>query len=147
MSAPTLSSSALNETSHHREEKVATMQIANLYRPGLLTCGMNESVAGVAKKMLAKHVGALAVVDGATIVGVISERDVVRAVAGGADPTTLKAFQYLSASVRTAKTTDDTHEVARHMLDAGVRHLPVVGDEGVVGMVSIRDLLAVETWA
>ena len=123
------------------------MKIANVYRPGLLTCDRNESMAGVAKKLLEKRVGALAVVDGTTVVGVISERDVVRAVAGGADPTTLKAFQYLTATVKTARTTDDTDDIARQMLDAGVRHLPVTDDHGLVGMVSIRDLLAIETWA
>lgn len=123
------------------------MKIANVYRPGLLTCDQNESIAGVAKKMLDRQVGALAVIDGATVVGVISERDVVRAVAGGADPTTLRAFQYLTATVRTARTTDETDDVARQMLDEGVRHLPVTDDHGLVGMVSIRDLLAVETWA
>ena len=123
------------------------MRIANVYRPGLLTCDENESIAAVAKKMLEKQVGALAVIDSTTVVGVISERDIVRAVAGGADPTTLKAFQYMTATVRTARTTDDSEDVARQMLEEGVRHLPVADDDGLVGMVSIRDLLAVETWA
>jgi CBS domain-containing protein len=42
---------------------------------------------------------------------------------------------------------EDSAEVGAHMLDAGIRHMPVVSEGRLVGMVSMRDLLAVHTWA
>lgn len=88
----------------------------------------------------------LAVLDGNMIVGIISERDIVRAVAEHEDVRTVTSATYASRQVQTAELAEDTRDVARRMLDTGIRHLPVVQGRIVVGMISIRDLLAVETW-
>jgi signal-transduction protein with cAMP-binding, CBS, and nucleotidyltransferase domain len=101
----------------------------------------------VAQKMTAEQVGALAVVEGTRVKGIISERDITRAVAEETDPRTVTASQYATAQLGVAALNDDTHRIAQRMLDVGVRHLPVVHDHEVIGMVSMRDLLAVETWA
>lgn len=122
------------------------MDIKNVYRPGVLVCDMNDRLQSVAQKMQAEHVGALAVTDGTRIVGVISERDIARAVAIEPDVAIAVASAYLTADVQTANLADDTREVARRMLAADIRHLPVVGDHAVIGMVSMRDLLAVELY-
>jgi CBS domain-containing protein len=123
------------------------MHISDVYRPQLLTCQAVDRLRTVAEKMAAEQVGALAVVDDARIAGIISERDVTRAIADGADPGTVTASQYASTQLETATLNDDTHSIARLMLEADVRHLPVVDDNQLIGMVSMRDLLAVETWA
>jgi len=122
------------------------MRISDVYRPQLLTCQAADRLPAVAQKMAAEQVGALAVVDGTRVVGIISERDVMRAVADETDPRTVTASQYASTQLEVAMLNDDTHRVARLMLEPGVRHLPVVHDHELVGMVSMRDLLAVETW-
>lgn len=122
------------------------MRVAEVYRPGALTCEASDPVADAARKMVSAHVGALAVLDGNMIVGMLSERDVVRAVAEHADTTEIPAGRFASRHVKTAGLNEETSEVARRMLDAGVRHLPVVQDSTVVGMLSMRDLLAVDTW-
>ena len=69
-----------------------------------------------------------------------------RAVADGADPRTATASEYAATKLEVALLDDDTQRIAQRMLEAGVRHLPVMHDNEVVGMVSMRDLLAAETW-
>jgi CBS domain-containing protein len=123
------------------------MRIEEVYRPEVVTCEATDVVAGAARTMTSEHVGALAVLDGTMIVGVLSERDVVRAVAEGVDLSTARAGTFATRQVRTARLDEDSSEVTRRMLDAGVRHLPVARDHTVVGMLSMRDLLALETWA
>lgn len=123
------------------------MHISDVYRPRLLTCQADDRLRTVAQKMAAEQVSALALVDDARIAGIISERDVTRAVADGADPGLVTAALYASTQLKTATLDDDTHSIAQLMLDADVRHLPVVDDRQLIGMVSMRDLLAVEAWA
>jgi CBS domain-containing protein len=122
------------------------MRIDKVYRPGAVTCSATDPLSTVAQAMVAHNVGALPVLDGSMIVGIISERDLTRALAQQTDPTNATATTFASHDVQTAQPTDDTSEVARRMLDAGIRHLPVVQGKIVVGVISMRDLLAVETW-
>ncbi|MGH8867501.1 MAG: CBS domain-containing protein [Actinomycetes bacterium] len=122
------------------------MRIEEIYRPETLTCEAEDTVADAARTMTSAHVGALAVLDGTMIIGVLSERDVVRAVAEGVDPATAHAETFATRQVQTAQLAEESLEVARRMLDAGIRHLPVVQDRTVVGMTSMRDLLALESW-
>lgn len=122
------------------------MRIEQAYRPGALTCAVTDPVIEVARAMTSAHVGALAVLDGNMIVGVISERDVVRAVADEVDMAAATAAAFASRHVETAKLDDDTAQVARRMVDAGIRHLPVVRGRTVVGMISMRDIVAIESW-
>ncbi len=122
------------------------MQVSNVYRPQLLTCKADDRLSAVAQKMVDEQVGALAVVDDGEIFGIISERDVTRAVANETDPRAVTASQYATTELEVATLNDDTYRIAQLMLEAGVRHLPVVHDHELIGMVSMRDLLAVETW-
>lgn len=122
------------------------MLVEKAYRPGALSCAATDPLPEVARKMTAEHVGALAVLDGNVLVGVISERDLARAIARDANLPETTAINYASRDVLTAGLTEDTAQVARRMLDAGIRHLPVVRDKIVVGVLSMRDLLALETW-
>ena len=123
------------------------MHVSDVYRPQLLTCEASEPLPAVAQKMAAGNVGVLAVVDGIRIAGIISERDITRAVAEHGDLTAYTAAHYASTELEVATLNDDTSQVASRMLEAGVRHLPVMDDNEMIGMVSIRDLLAAETWA
>jgi CBS domain-containing protein len=74
--------------------------------------------------------------------GVISERDVVAAIAQGADPDTMTAADAMTRYVISAQPGDPLFDVAGRMIDDGIRHLPIVDSAGAVtGMVSVRDLL------
>ncbi|MFF4235304.1 cyclic nucleotide-binding/CBS domain-containing protein [Actinomadura geliboluensis] len=123
-----------------------TMQISNVYRPMVFGCPADERLVDVARWMRDNEIGALAVLDGEQVLGIITERDLVEALATSPEPASQLAAAYASKQIQTAGLEEDAREVARRMLDAGVRHLPVQDQGRVVGMVSMRDLLALETW-
>ena len=124
------------------------MKIAYLYTPNVVSCRTADTLADAARTLNCAAVGALPVVhEDGRLAGIISERDLVRAVAQQRDPAVTTVDAYASLSVVVAEPDDDSWVVGRRMLDAGIRHLPVVADGQPVGMVSMRDLLAVETWA
>jgi len=103
-----------------------------------------DTLRDVALQLWEAGVGAAVVPGDATsIAGVISERDVVAQLAIGADPDTVTADQAMSRNVISAQPADPVLDVVFLMLDAGVRHIPVVDDDldQVLGVVSMRDLL------
>jgi CBS domain-containing protein len=101
----------------------------------------DASVYDALGKLADKDIGALVVMDGTTLVGVLSERDYVRKVyikGRSSKDTTVREIMSPSISVDLATTVD---ECMRTMTDSRCRHLPVVDDGAVVGVVSIGDLV------
>jgi CBS domain-containing protein len=124
------------------------MKIEYLYQPDVVRCSPSDTLAHAAHLLVRAGIGALAVVDdGGTLVGVLSERDLARAMTEQLEPGSALTRSYASQAVEVAERHEDSWTVGRRMLDAGIRHLPVVSDGQLVGMVSMRDVLAVETWA
>lgn len=74
-------------------------------------------------------------------------RDVVGAVAAGAEMSAATAGDHASRDIHVCAPGDESTEVAHRMPAAGMRHMPVIQDGQLIGMVSMRDLLAVEVWA
>jgi CBS domain-containing protein len=123
------------------------MKIERLYTPDLNSCQQDDRLSDVAVRMRQAEISAVAVIDDrAELVGIISERDLARAVADRVDPDMVQVSQYATESVELATPDEDSVEVAERMIEAGIRHMPVVSD-GRLGMVSMRDLLAVHTCA
>jgi CBS domain-containing protein len=125
------------------------MRLKDIYRPDPVTIDLDDDLAAAARRMEQEQVGALAVVDEASqLVGILTERDLVRATArAAAHPAEVLVSAHASFRPETADVEEDSRDVARRMLELGVRHLPVTAGNGrLVGMVSMRDLLAVETW-
>jgi CBS domain-containing protein len=124
------------------------MKLKDLYRPDTVTIDVDDDLAAAARRMELAQVGALAVVDEAgKLIGIFTERGLVRATARAANPADVLVSAHTSFRPETADIEEDSRDVARRMLDLGVRHLAVtVGDDQLVGMVSMRDLLAVEAW-
>jgi CBS domain-containing protein len=111
------------------------------------------SVREVAAYMTERRVGAVAVLEGTRLAGIVSERDIMgRVVAKGLDPDRTKAKDVMTKDLVVAHVPDSHEDGLRSMKQAGCRHLPVIqGDhlpvvEGdrLVGMVSQRDLLQVD---
>lgn len=86
------------------------------------------------------EVGTLAIMEGSAIAGIVSERDVVRAAADGADPDEVWVGDVMSELPRHLTPGDSLHGALEIMLAAGIRHLPVVDEGELVGIVSIRDV-------
>jgi CBS domain-containing protein len=111
------------------------------------TVRMNETVAIAAQLMSASNISALVVKDvvrteGNTAVGMFTERDVVRAIAEhGAASVNLKVSQLISVQQLVSCSPGDTLEHARHLMNMNhIRHLPVIDNYSLVGVVSIRDI-------
>lgn len=107
----------------------------------VLTTGADASIAEVAAAMLKAQVGSAVVMDGAYLVGILTERDVVRAAASGADPTSTPVSEWMTADPVTATPSTEAEEAAEIMMSQGFRHLPVVRGSDLVGIASLRDIL------
>jgi CBS domain-containing protein len=100
------------------------------------------SLAEVVATLADKRIGAVVVVEGAAISGILSERDIVRAVArDGAAALTKPAAEFMTVRVVTCRPEDTINEVMQKMTSGRFRHLPVVEDGKLAGIVSIGDVV------
>ncbi|QIG98806.1 MULTISPECIES: CBS domain-containing protein [unclassified Bradyrhizobium] len=128
------------------------MQVGDILRkktPRVATVRMNETVAIAAQLMRASNISALVVKDvvrteGNTAVGMFTERDVVRAVAEhGAAGASMKVSQFVSVQQLVSCTSSDTLEHIRHLMTKHhIRHVPVIDNYSLIGVVSMRDIAA-----
>jgi CBS domain-containing protein len=100
-----------------------------------------DSVRAASGRMVAAGVGSVAVCDGARLVGILTERDVLGLVAAGTDLDAALVGETMTAGVVTVSADDDILAAARIMGERHVRHLPVVQGENLLGIVGIRDVL------
>jgi CBS domain-containing protein len=106
--------------------------------------GPGENVYSAIKKMAEKGVGSVLVMDGAKLVGILTERDYARNVVlkGRSSPLTL-VRDIMSTQVVCVEPYDTVEDCMALMTQRRVRHLPVVEDEAVVGVISIGDLVKI----
>ena len=126
------------------------MQVEDILRrktTRIATVRMNETVAIAAQLMRAGNISALVVKDvcrteGNVAVGMFSERDVVRAIAShGAAGVDLKVSSLISVQELISCRSTDTLEHVRHLMNKNhIRHVPVIDDYTLIGVVSIRDI-------
>jgi CBS domain-containing protein len=110
----------------------------------LLSVEPQTSLAEVAKLMRQEDADSTAVMSGARLLGIITERDLVRAIADGLNPQQAKADVIMSADPATVTGDEEVAVVAVKMMRLGIRHLPVVDQQGKpVGLISARDLVSV----
>lgn len=104
------------------------------------------SVRDVARYMAERRVGAVAVLDATNrLAGIISERDIMsRVVAKGLDPDATKAGEVMTRELVVARADTSYEDGLRRMKHVGCRHLPVVEEDRLLGMVSLRDLMQVD---
>ncbi|HZD18481.1 MAG TPA: CBS domain-containing protein [Actinomycetota bacterium] len=107
----------------------------------VLTTAADASVAEVAEAMLKARVGSIVVMDGTYLVGMFTERDVVRAAASGSDLTSSPVSEWMTPDPVTAAQDAEAEEAAEIMMTQGFRHLPVVEGKDLLGIVSLRDIL------
>jgi CBS domain-containing protein len=109
----------------------------------VFTASPQETVAAAAALLLARRVGAMVIVDPSEkIVGILSERDIVRAVAErGAAALSEPIAGFMSPDVIFAHPTDSVAALLEVMTDRRIRHLPVLADGRLAGIVSIGDLV------
>ncbi len=98
-----------------------------------------------ARRMHEGGFSCLPVVSGEDLLGIITERDLVEAIAEGEDPGNATVFAHMTEAPRTIRLDDDCTLAATKMLAMGCRHLPVTDAGRLVGIVSVRDLLPLAT--
>ena len=104
-----------------------------------------DSVADAARTLDARKIGALVVCDGDRCVGVLSERDIVRAIArDGADALSRPVSAYMTRKVIFADPRESTAELMTRMTDRRIRHLPILREDRLVGVISIGDVVKVQ---
>ena len=123
------------------------MRVSDVMQPEVLSTFREESLVDAAQRMRDHDVGALVVLDDdEAMVGVVTERDVLRTVAEGLTPRVTPVSAVMTSEALEVTPDTDSEEAARLMVQGGVRHLPVVRQGAAVGMVSARDLLFLEAW-
>ena len=116
--------------------------IANHMSRELLKAAPDETIAEAAQHMVARAVGAVLVMEGDRLEGILTERDILKAVAVGATEGA-RVRDWMTKSPETIDASDETGHAAALMIHGGFRHLPVLDGGTVAGIISIRDLMRV----
>ena len=116
--------------------------VAEVMNKSVVTVDPTSSIGEAAEKMIDAGVGAVVVMeDMARIVGIVTERDILRAVAQRARAAEAKVRQWMTESVVTIEPETEIKEAAKMMFTRNFRHLPVVNKEGrLMGIASLRRL-------
>jgi CBS domain-containing protein len=116
--------------------------IANHMSRDLLTVSADDRLGEAAKRMVARGVGAVVVLAEGRLTGILTERDVLKAVASGYSEDA-RVRDWMTRHPETIEAEDSTGHAAALMIHGGFRHLPVLEEGKVAGIVSIRDLMRV----
>ena len=117
--------------------------VADIMSRPVVTAGAGDKIAEAAARMREQRVGSVVVVDGTTPVGILTERDLVRIAAAGGDTGAATVQEWMTPTPDSVgpdvTVTDAFASLAQH----GYRHIPVVEDGALVGIVSMRDLMRI----
>ena len=116
--------------------------VGELMTKDLLTVAPEDTLGEAAQKMTERGVGSVVVSDYGRMIGILTERDVMRAVAARTHSSEARVREWMTPDPVTVAPDAAVEDAGRVMLDAGFRHLPVVEDDRPVGIISIRDLAA-----
>jgi CBS domain-containing protein len=119
------------------------VQVQDVMTPATVTESRGDSLRAAAARMWRQQTGSLLVTEDGRLAGIITERDVLRAVALGADPDKSSVDDVMTAEVFTVPPDLNLQDAARLMASRWIRHLPVVDGEEIVGVVSMRDMTGV----
>ena len=118
------------------------MRVSDVMTEAAVTDRPDESLDQAAKRMWEQQTGSILLVDGDRLLGILTERDVLRAVAEGRELST-PVSEVMSKDLVTVDPSTTLRDAARIMADRWIRHLPVIDHDRLVGVVSQRDLAAV----
>ncbi len=118
------------------------MLVRDLMSWPAVTCGPGNTVASAAGRMREAEIGSVVVTDDEKVVGILTERDLLRAAAAGADPSGEVVSFWMTANPEVLGPDEDAATAWTSLTHHRYRHLPVVEGQELVGVVSIRDLLA-----
>ncbi|MEO8290127.1 MAG: CBS domain-containing protein [Gaiellaceae bacterium] len=100
-----------------------------------------DTLGEAAERMSEQSVGSAVVLDGGRLIGILTERDLLKAVAGRVHTSEARVREWMTTDPVTASDTMTADEAIRTMIDNGFRHLPVVAGGRTIGVVSLRELM------
>ncbi|HXP20838.1 MAG TPA: CBS domain-containing protein [Streptosporangiaceae bacterium] len=116
--------------------------LADLMNRNVVTVAPDAPVAEAAARMVRAKVGSTVVMQSSFLAGILTERDVLRAAASGKDLASSPVSEWMTPDPQSASPTSSADDAAQLMMLNGFRHLPVVDDGVVCGVVSLRELFA-----
>jgi CBS domain-containing protein len=114
--------------------------VGELMTREVLSVEPSDTIGEAAEKMIDAGVGAVVVSDFGSIIGILTERDILRAVAHRTHSAEARVRQWMTPDVVTIPSSMEADEAAKLMFEHNFRHLPVVDEGRSVGIVSLRDL-------
>ena len=117
------------------------MKLGALVGGSAMVIGSEATLGDAATALAHDGIGSLGVIKDRALVGIITERDLVRALAAGVDPEAESVADWMAEAPDTFSPDVEVEEAARWLLEVGYRHMPVMEDGELLGIVSIRDLL------
>ena len=118
------------------------MKIRDLHPRMLVTISKADTLASAAKVLMDEDIGALVVYEPEGLAGVISERDIVRAVADGFDLEETEVCEYMTEAPVVSDEEAPLGDAISKMNESGIRHIVVTSENDVAGMISMRDVVA-----
>jgi CBS domain-containing protein len=107
----------------------------------LVTAAPEDTLGELAEHLAEADAGSALVLEFGRLTGILTSRDIVRAVAGRVHPSEARVREWMSAAPVTAERDLPADEAARRMLEGGFHHLPVIEDERPVGVVGLRSVV------
>jgi CBS domain-containing protein len=105
----------------------------------------NASLQECAKIMHEEHVGAVIVKEGNVLLGIVTEQDIVRrSVINNDQPSSKKAKDIMENEMHTIEPEKDIYDALMQMREMNIRHLPVMSDDGMIGLLTLKDVLRIE---
>ena len=115
--------------------------LGEIVKPTFITVAPEDTLGEVAERMSAQNVGAVVVKDFGRLIGILTERDMLRAMAARVHTSDARVRQWMTENPITAPPDMTFDEASQIMLDKGFRHLPVVDGETILGIVSLRRIM------
>jgi CBS domain-containing protein len=117
-------------------------RLAEIVKPTFIEVAPEDTLGEVAERMTARNVGAVVVKDWGRLIGILTERDLLKAMAARVHTSEARVREWMTEDPVTVDAETELEEAERLMIVRGFRHLPVITDGQVVGVVSLRRVTA-----
>lgn len=118
--------------------------LGDICKPTFIVVAPEDTLGEVAERMSAQNVGAVVVKDFGRLIGILTERDMLRAMAARVHTSDARVRQWMTEEPITAPPDMTFEEASQIMVEKGFRHLPVVDGDTILGIVSLRRIMAAD---